>query len=81
MSVVSSLKSQAIGEEFDHLIPHALSCTFESKDVSIMTYKGLKFESLDEMIKVEDWVCFDDCKGMPKEACLSGPSIVTRSSC
>ena len=27
------------GDEFNHLVAHALSCTFESEDVSVMGYK------------------------------------------
>ena len=57
-----SPKSHAIGEDFEHLIAHALSYTLESEDVSAMEYGGLKFGSLDEVIKVEDLVYFDDCK-------------------
>ena len=55
-----SPKSQAIGEEFKHLITHALSYTLESEDVSVMGYGGLKLGSLDEVIKVEDLVCFNE---------------------
>ena len=55
-SIVSCLKSQAINKEFDHLIAHALSCTLESEEVSVLDYEGLKFGSLDEVIKVEDFV-------------------------
>ena len=46
--VVPSPKSQAIGEEFDHRIAHALSCILESEDMSDMGYGGLQFGSLDE---------------------------------
>ena len=32
-----------------------------------MGYGGLKFGSLDEVIKVDDLVCLDDHKKVPKE--------------
>ena len=75
-----SPKSHAIGEDFQHLIAHALSCTLESEDVSEMEYRGLKFGSLDEVIKVEDLVCFDNSKGMPKKGLLEWSSSMARSS-
>ena len=63
-----SPKSQAVGEELDHFITHTLSCTLESEDVSVMSYGGLKFGSLNEVIKVDDLVCLDDRKEVPKKA-------------
>ena len=75
-----SLKSHVIGEDFEHLIAHALSCTLESEDVSAMEYEGLKFGSLDEVIKVEDLVCFDNSKGMSKKGLLEWSSLMARSS-
>ena len=65
-----SPKSQTI--DFEHIIAHALSCTLENEDVSAMEYWELKFGSIDEVIKVEDLMCFDVCKGVAKEACSSG---------
>ena len=67
---MSSPKSQAI--DFEHIIAHALSGTLESEDVSAMEYWELKFGSIDKVIKVEDLMCFNVCKGVVKEACSSG---------
>lgn len=78
--VVPSPKSHAIGEDFEHLIAHTLSCTLESEDVSAMEYGGLKLSTLDEVIKVEDLVCFDNSKGMPKKGLLEWSSSMARSS-
>ena len=36
--------------------------------MSVMGYEGLKFGSLDEVIKVDDLVCLDDHKEVPKKA-------------
>ena len=38
----------------------------------VMGYGGLRFGSLDKVIKVDDLVCLDDCKGVPKLACSIG---------
>ena len=62
--ILSSLKSQAIGDDFEHLIAHTLSCTLESEDVSVIEYGRLKFGSLDEVIKVDDLVCINEGKGV-----------------
>ena len=78
--VVPSPKSQVTGEEFDHLIAHALSCSHESEDVSVMSYGGLKFGLLDEMIIVNGMVYFDNNKGMPKKGLLERSSSLARSS-
>ena len=75
-----SPKSHAISEDFKHLIAHALSCTLDSEDISAMEYGGLNFGSLDELIKVEDLVCFDNSKGMPKKGLLEWSSSMARSS-
>ena len=36
--------------------------------MSVMSYGGLKFGSLNEVIKVDDLVCLDDRKEVPKKA-------------
>ena len=60
-----SPKSQAIGEDFEHLTARAVSCTLESEDVSAIEYGGLKFGSLDKVIKVDDdLVCINEGKGV-----------------
>ena len=75
-----SPKSQAVGEELDHFITHTLSCTLESEDVSVMSYGGLKFGSLDEVIIEDDMVCFGNSKGMPKKRLLEWSSSMSRLS-
>ena len=75
-----SPKSHTIGEDFVYLIAHIISCTLESEDVSAMDYGGLNFGSLDEDIKVEDLLCFDNTKGMPKKGLLEWSSSMARSS-
>ena len=51
-----SLKSQAIGKEFDHIIAYTLLCTLKNEDVSEMSYEELKFVLLDEVTKVDNLV-------------------------
>ena len=58
--VESSLTSQHDGGEFDHLVTYSLACTFENEVVSARKYEGLCFGSLDEVIKVGDFVCLDE---------------------
>ena len=53
MCVESRANSHDLGDGFDHLIAHALSCTLESENVRDMSYGGLRFGSLDEVIKVD----------------------------
>ena len=36
--------------------------------MSVMDYRGLRFGSLDKVIKVDDSICFDDRKEVPKKA-------------
>ena len=61
LKLLCQVPNLAIREDFEHLIAHTLSCTLKFEDVSAI-YRGLKFGSLDEVIKVEDLVYFDDCK-------------------
>ena len=42
-----SPKSHIVGDDYDHLISHALSCTFESGIGSAMDDGELTFEILD----------------------------------
>ena len=69
VSVESSLKSQHDGGEFDHLVAYSLACTFENEVVSARKYEGLCFGSLDEVIKVGDFVCLDEGKRVLMEGC------------
>ena len=48
------------------MIAHALSCTVESEDVRGMSYGGLRFGSLDEVIKVDGLEWLDVSKGVLK---------------
>ena len=50
------------------MVAHTLSCTLKSEDVSVMSYGGLRFGSLDEVIKEDDLVCLDDHNEVPKKA-------------
>ena len=61
--VESRPNSHDYGDGFDHLIAHALSCTLENEDVRDMSYGGLRFGSLDEVIKVDDFGCLNEGKG------------------
>ena len=49
----SRSNSHDLGDGFDQLIAHVLSCIIESEDERGMRYGGLRFESLDEVIKVD----------------------------
>ena len=73
--VESSIKSHLDVGEFDHLIVYSLACTFENEVVSKRKYEDLCFGSLDEVIKVGDFVCLDEGKGVLMkdcEACSNG---------
>lgn len=59
---MTSPKSHNVGGEFDHLVAYSMACTLESEDVSAMEYGKMCFGSLDEVIKVEDLVCFNEGK-------------------
>ena len=72
--VESSLKFQYDGGEFDHLVAYSLACTFENQVVSARKYEGLCFGSLDEVIKVGDFVCLDEGKGVLMEGFEGGSS-------
>ena len=67
-TVESRPNSHEVGDGFHHLVAHALSCTLESEDMSIMGYGGLRFVSLDEVIKVEDLVWLDVSNGVSSGA-------------
>ena len=63
------------GDGFDNLIAHALFCTLESEDVRDMSYGGLRFGSLDKVIKVADLGCLNEGKAWGLgglEDCSSG---------
>ena len=72
-----------ISDGFDHLIAHALSCTFKSEDVRDTSYGGLRFGSLDEVMKVNDLGCLNEGKTRILEGfenCSSGRACMARSS-
>ena len=65
------------------MITHALSCTLESEDVKDMSYGGLRFGSLDEVIKVDDLGCPNEGKARGLgglEDCSSGRARRARLS-
>ena len=72
--VESSTKSHLDVGEFDHLVAYSSTCTFENEVVSARKYEGLCFGSLDEVIKVGDFVCLDEGKGVLMEGFESGSS-------
>ena len=53
----SRSNSHDLGDRFDHLVAHALSCTFEDDVVCAKEYGSICFGSLDEVIKVDDLGC------------------------
>lgn len=55
--VESRANFNEIGDGFDHFVAHALSCTLDSEDVSVMGYGSIYFGSFNEVIHEDDWEC------------------------
>ena len=56
--------SHVIGDSFDHLVSHALSCTFKNNGVCSKEHESICFGSLNEVINDNDLVCLNDGKGV-----------------
>ena len=63
-------KSHEIGDGIDHLVAHALSCTLESEDESVMGYGSICFGSLNEVMNDDELVWLGEDKAQVKK-CLS----------
>ena len=72
--VESSLKFQHDGGGFDHLLANSLACTLEGDSVYVKGCGNLCFRSLDEVIKVGDFVCLDEGKEVLMEGFEGGLS-------
>ncbi|XP_057538245.1 uncharacterized protein LOC130815781 [Amaranthus tricolor] len=70
----SCLKSHHNGGELDHLVAYSLACTLEGDSVCAKGYGNLYFGSLDEVIKVGDFMCLDEGKGVLMEGFEGGLS-------
>ena len=70
-----NLKSQHHGGEFDHLVPYSLACILKGDSVYAKGYRNLCFGSLDEVIKMVDFVCLDEGKGVLMEGFGGGSSV------
>ena len=66
--VESRPNSHEVNDGFDHLIMHALSCTLESEDKSVMGYGHICFGSLNEVINDVDLVCLGEDKAQVMRA-------------
>ena len=60
---MTSLKSQLVGDGYDHLIAHALSCTLESSVRCEMEDGEITFGSLNKVIKGVHLRYLDEGKG------------------
>ena len=81
--VESKPNSHEVGDGFDHLIMHALSCTIKSEDESVTGYRSICFGSLNEVMDEDDLVCLNVEKTRRSEAqtdCSTGRAYVARSS-
>ena len=71
--VESRAHSHDIGDSFDHLVAHSLSCTIKNDGVYEKEYESIYFGSLNEVINDDDLECFDKGYGVLKkgaEVCL-----------
>ena len=55
--VESRANSHEVSDGFDHLTMHALSCTLESEDESVMGYGHICFGSLDQVMNDDELMC------------------------
>ena len=62
-----SFKSHLDGGEFDHLVAYSVACTIENDEYELK-HGVIRFGSFDKLIKVDDLVCLDDHKEVPKKA-------------
>ena len=60
--VVPSTKSHNDGGEFDHLVAYSMACMIENDDECELKYKVIRFGSLDEVIKMDGLMCFNEGK-------------------
>ena len=71
--VESRPNSHEVNDGFDHLIMHALSCTLESEDQSVMGYGHICFGSLDQVMNDDELGCHSEGK-TPRKGGLEGSS-------
>ena len=82
-AVESSSNSHDLGDGFDLLVVHALSCTIEDDVVCAKEYGSICFGSLDEVIKVDDLGCLNEAKTRKSKAqtnCSTSQASGARSS-
>ena len=72
VSVEARANFHDLGDNFNHLVAHALSCTNENDDVCAKKYGSICFEPLSEVMKNDDLEWLDEGKGVPKKVRSTG---------